>query len=268
MIPRHHVVERLTNGILNSSIDLLLFQIALVGASVGKRRSPQDVHKMFNEAFSFLEEINHHTVRSAWQRLRRQGLISVVEDRLYYRPVITAFGKKRLRHVVPTYQKVRPWDKRIYLVTYDIPESRRKDRDVFRSFLRDLDAAMLQISVWLTPYNPQALIEEFIRERDMGGTIIVSDTGTNGAVGKESITDLVVRVYNLERINAQYEEFLASYKKLAPQQAIFSYLAILADDPQLPFELHPLWWEGDKAYKTYQALCQKLKKSKSPAQDT
>lgn len=256
-------VQRLTNGLFDTTIDLLLFQIALVGASLGKRRSPADVNRMFNEAFTTLEEFNHHTLRSAWNILRRKGLISVVKKELIYKPLVTEIGRQRLKQLTPSYREVRPWDRRIYLVTYDIPEDQRLKRDNFRDFLKVIGTAMLQKSVWLTPYNPSTLIKDFTTEQKISGTIIISDTGTNGSIGEESIQDLIIRVYQLEELNAQYEEFLTTFKKIAIQQGVFHYLGILEDDPQLPFELLPIWWKGEEAYKIYQSLCQRIQRKSS-----
>lgn len=253
------MIKRLSNGLLNTTTDLIIFQIALFGASFGKQRSPQGVNRMFEEAFIELEHFNHHTVRSAWSYLRRKGLISVVEDKLYYSWLITQMGKKRLTQLVPKYQTQRPWDKRLYIITYDIPEKHHHKRNSFRSFLKAINVVPLQQSVWITPYNPRSLIVAFVHEHEIDGSIIISDTGTNGSIGNESIGDLITRVYHLEELNNRYEDFLTSYKQLTPQKVVFKYLVILNDDPQLPFQLLPYWWKGDEAYGVYQKLTDKMR---------
>ena len=42
------------------------------------------------------------------------------------------------------------------------------------------------------------------------------------------------------------------------QLSIVSYLAILKDDPQLPFSLLPPWWKGDSAYQKVKMKMQKV----------
>lgn len=55
--------------------------------------------------------------------------------------------------------------------------------------------------------------------------------------------------YGLAELNRRYEDFLAQEARgsLPLAQATFLYLSILKDDPQLPFELLPDWWAGERA---------------------
>ncbi len=261
------LLKQVTNGLFATTIDLLLFHIFLLGASVGKPRSSYGIQKMFAEALEQTCEINHSTVRSAWRKLTRQGFIETIVDHLCHRPLITNLGKQRLEQIAPVYQKQRPWDKRIYLITYDIPEENRVDRNLLRDYLKQLSAVMLQHSVWLAVYNPTSLMHDFVTQKEISGTILISNTGTNGSIGDESVEELVARLYRLEELNYRYKEFL-SLRKVKLHEAIFQYLAILNDDPQLPFELLPDWWQGDEAYERYKQLVRAIQTSifvKQPA---
>jgi len=81
-------------------------------------------------------------------------------------------------------------------------------------------------------------------------------------VGREKIKDLVARIYQkeLESVNRKYYQFINSVNKKIKLtvEEIFSlkmrFLAILKDDPQLPFKLLPADWQGEKAYKLYMKL--------------
>lgn len=246
---------RASEGLLSTVTDLILFQVYFISASVGKTHTSRGVYQTLGEASDVLEEINFKTFQQAFNRLRRKGLIETVKEQAYFKPQITADGQKRLGEIIPTYKIKRIWDNRIYLITYDVAEERRSDRDILREMLKRIGCAYLQNSVWLTPYNPRGVLESFVEEHNLHGSIIVSDTGTNGAVGGESIKGLITRVYNLDNLNKDYSVFLKEFsgsRKNAPKESIaFHYLSLLSRDPQLPFELLPSAWLGDEAYALY-----------------
>lgn len=63
------------------------------------------------------------------------------------------------------------------------------------------------------------------------------------------------RVYHLDRLNARYGEFLKQSLKHWPRfQIATTFYSILKDDPQLPFELLPKDWQGDKDFKKFSAI--------------
>lgn len=248
-------VRKITYGVCGSIVDFLIWYTALVGASIGKSGS-RGVYRAFREADDFLSQVNHQTMATAWHRLTKKRLVAYQKRQNLYSPLITEFGKKRLEETIPQYHNNRPWDGKIYLITYDIPENANLKRDKLRYFLKQIDAKLLQESTFLTPYNPRQLINKFVQKYKIPGTIIVSDVGKDGGVGETSIQDLLVRLYSLEKLNGRYEEFIkhGQEKETPLQYLLFEYLSILKGDPQLPFELLPRGWLGDKAYISYERL--------------
>lgn len=236
-------------------MDLLIWQVALVGASVGKTGS-RGVYEAFTEANDILEKVNHQSLAATWHQIFKKNLLTYKKRQNLYSPQITEYGKKRLAEVIPTYQNIRPWDKRIYLITYDIPEEKRVKRDLFRSFLFSLNSKLLQESTYINIYNPRKLIFDYVSEHKIPGTIIISDIGRDGGIGETTIQDFLVRVYSLEKLNDRYEDFIknAKSKSFSYVNLLFAYLSILKDDPQLPFELLPKGWLGDKAHVHYVEL--------------
>ncbi|MBI5464984.1 hypothetical protein HY946_00030 [Candidatus Gottesmanbacteria bacterium] len=249
------LVKEISFGVLGTMVDFLLWYTALVGASIGKS-GPAGVHRAFSEADDFLSQINHRTLAATWYQLTRKRLLTYKKRGNLYSPEITKFGQKRLQEKIPRYHQERPWDRKIYLVTYDIPENPPHKRDVLRNFLKQIGCKLLQESTWLTPYNPRQLIKGFINEHKIPGTIIISDIGQDGGVGETTIQDLLVKLYNLEKLNERYETFIKNSegKNQNLRSLIFEYLSILQDDPQLPFELLPSGWLSDKAYSLYRGL--------------
>ncbi|MBI4999832.1 CRISPR-associated endonuclease Cas2 [Candidatus Gottesmanbacteria bacterium] len=250
-------VLKISEGILETVVDVVLLEMAYVGeaATTFSRNTWEPAVK----ADRFLEEINYQTIKRAIEEARKKGWLKRTDRRRVW-PEITVEGKKRLNSLVPQYDEKRIWDHRLYLVTYDIPETRKNDRELLREYLKRIGAGMIQESVWLTPYNPREVLREFIEERKLRGAIIISDVGKDGSIGEEDIKDLVIRVYRLNEINKKYQEFL---EKFADSQAklwevALSYWAILKNDPQLPFELLPSDWLGEKAHQLFLKFQAKL----------
>lgn len=253
-------ILRLTDGVLGTMTDMLLAMIfggLLMAGGGGK--SMGAMFKSAEGIDKLMEEINYETIKHSFYRLKRKGLIRLMKEESWWKPQITTAGKKRLRSVLPVYEEKRPWDGRIYLVTYDVSEKQSGDRDKLRDYLRLLGAAQLQASVYLTPYNPKGSLKDFIKEKELSGSVIVSDLGPDGSVGEKSLEQLVIDLYELEWLNERYKDFLADFKKykqgkILKHQIMFSYYAILGDDPQLPWELLPSWWLGDKAREEIKTL--------------
>lgn len=249
---RNSIIRDATYKVIGSLVDLLIWQVALVGASVGKTGS-KGVYKAFIEADDILEKVNHRSLAATWHQIFKKKLLTYHKRQNLYNPQITEYGKKRLDEIIPSYQKIRPWDKRIYLITYDIPEEKRVKRNLLRSFLLRLNSRLIQESTYINIYNPRKLISDYISEHKIPGAIIISDIGKDGGIGETTIQDFLVKVYSLEKLNERYEEFIKNVKNKFSSYVnlLFEYLSILKDDPQLPFELLPKGWLGDKAYVHY-----------------
>lgn len=238
-----------TCGLLAGTTDILLYFI-YQGFNAGKygygsiamRRSVND---SIEEVMAL--GIDGETVKKAiWNITHRKFIKRTSKNTVE----ITKEGIKKLSELIPSYHQSRSWNGHFYLVIYDISEKKRRARRILRDYLRKLGCGLLQDSVWLTPYNPKEVLQEFIESNSLSGSIIVSDVGKDGSIGDENLNDLVERVYRLEEINRRYIKFVAglSHEDFTEIGAKFQYLSILQDDPQLPFEILPNNWMGDKTY--------------------
>ncbi len=238
----------LTEGVFSRTVDFALWSIVYTGELSLPQSTSGQLWRAQMAADSFLNEINYDVIKNALKTAARNRWIKPRSRNAP--PEITEEGKRRLSDVLPHYDEKRAWDGRMHLVTYDIPESHKIDRELLREYLRRIGCAMLQESVWITPYNPVDLVRSFVEEKELSGTVIVSDLGKDGAVGEEDLRALLVRIYKLESLNERYEEWLKWVEDLdgMDHHALIRYLSILHDDPQLPFPLLPPWWKGDKAY--------------------
>ena len=243
-----------SEGVLSTLTDALLWTVFF--AVYPSSRGGAGWEKTM-AADTLLSEINYQSLKNTLYNLKKRGLAEYVRGKTL-EPRITKEGKKRIASLVPAYYEKRTWDGRVYLVTYDVPEKRRDDRDVLRDLLVNLGAGRLQASVYLSPYNPKGALQQFIKERDLSGWIIVSDLGKDDSIGEKDLRDLIIEVYNLEVLNERYKDFIEKHGEKVDQidssQTAFSFYSILIDDPQLPFELLPSWWKGSRAYRLFKRL--------------
>ncbi|MEK7060675.1 MAG: hypothetical protein AAB937_00380 [Patescibacteria group bacterium] len=249
---------QVAEGVFAYSVDLGLW-ITMYMASMGVPQSQYgQLWRAKRNADQFLNQINYEVFKNAIQTARKRGWIKIVKRQAL--PEITAEGKKRLEAILPHYDKNRVWDGRMHLVTYDIPEKKSSDRYLLREYLRVIGCGLLQESVWITPYNPIDTLRGFVEQHGLKGNIIVSDMGKDGSIGEEDLRAMIVRVYRLEQINERYEKWLEAIEDQdgGDQLSIVSYLAILKDDPQLPFSLLPPWWKGDSAYQRIKTTLKKV----------
>jgi len=253
-------IKEFSLDVVTKATDLTLFLIffnwefAFSGSRSGKA-----VWRSKEKAFEDLEGINYETLRDALYILKRKGLVRVIKDEAFYKPLITTAGKKRLQELLPSYDKERIWDGRLYLITYDIPEERKNDRETLRNYLKKIGCGGLQRSVFLTPYNPKGILEDFVEERGLKASIIISDVGKDGSIGEKDIKTLVREVYHLDDLNTDYTVFISEFKNTKrgtakALKACFAFVEILEKDPQLPFELLPDNWAGEGGYEVFKKL--------------
>lgn len=250
----------ITNGLLTAVNYLLLFAVFFhlefeleraeyCGCRARRRKT--------DRSLKGLGGFGSKTLQTAIYGLKSRGFLKYVKgsgDRKYK---ITAAGRKRLEALIPFYDEERVWDKKLYLVTYDIVEAKKPDRELLREYLKKLGGGMLQKSVWLTVYDPSEVLRKFIEERGLTASVLVSCLGRGGNIGRESIKNVVARVFDLTELNQRYQEYLDEYRgkrRINRSQAIFAFLSVLRDDPQLPFTLLPPDWQGKKAYRVYKDI--------------
>ncbi|MBI4066261.1 hypothetical protein HY411_00950 [Candidatus Gottesmanbacteria bacterium] len=246
----------LTDGLVGTVTNFVLLQLYIF-VSLGGVKTMGDASRMVEEVHGMLDTVNYDTIKRALYQLTKQGLVArpAKEDRLALS--ITNLGKQRIKEVIPIYKTDRPWDGHTYLISYDIPKTANRSRDILREYIRRTGGAILQESLWINPYNPRLLLETFTREHDIPGTILVSKLGIDGAIGNETLPELINRVYKIEGLSDAYEEFLQTYRQPTPVpkgKIALDYLSILKDDPQLPFPLQPNDFPAERAYTRYQAL--------------
>lgn len=245
-------ILKVTDGLVGTVTNFILLNLYFL-ASVGGVKTMGDANRVARDVHRMLDTVNYDTIKRAVGELRKQGLITK-SKRDTVAIAITKLGLARIKETIPTYRNERPWDGHIYLISYDIPEASSTIRDLLRQYIRRTGGALLQESLWINPYNPTLLLEEFTKNHGITGTILISKLGHDGTVGEETLPDLIARVYTLNELAERYEEFVT--KGEHPME----YLAILKTDPQLPFPLLPEDFPAEAAWKRYQTLIAKNKR--------
>lgn len=248
-------IFKLTKGIFHTLEDFLLFYFLMMESQIGKSKTSSGVWQAFYEAEEEFKKYKQDTFKRSYYKAKRKNFVQISQKDGQFAMQITKAGREKLDNLLPKYNEKRLWDKKLYLVTYDIAEKRKQDRDKLRGMIKQLGMGMLQESVWITPYNPKEILRQFLDDHYLTGAVIVSDLGEDGAIGEEDIKSLVCRVYKLDQLNQRYEDFLLKLNQNEDNPWLrLDYLSILKDDPQLPFALLPEGFCGKKAYeffKTY-----------------
>lgn len=213
-------------------------------------------------------------VRSALSRLTRKGWLHSrrVGRRSYY--ALTPQGRRLLEEgTVRIYiGRKGDWDGRWWLLTYRVPERRRKWRGRLRRELSWLGFGRLGASLYITPYDPRAELE-----------VLFDKLGRQARLDPRQFVDLFVgqhldgnpqalarQAWDLQTINRRYGQFLAKYRPLyradraagsgLPPQGAFvrrfmlthEYRAFPWLDPDLPRALLPSDWAGHEARQLFQ----------------
>lgn len=221
--------------------------------------------------------MTEQAVRVAISRIVSQGWLKSrkIGNRSYYS--MTPRGKKRLNEAAARIYKQMPtkWNGKWCVATYNIPEKQRAMRDQLRKELAWMGFGMLANSVWISPHDLAERVKEIAESYKIDEYVEIFDSEYRGG---SSHKQLVEKCWNLEEINASYQEFIDRYQpqyeelreKVSNNQEIsdsecfvektklvHEYRKFLFIDPSLPDELLPDFWVGrsaDELFRNYYAL--------------
>lgn len=186
--------------------------------------------------------------RELVNRLQRLNLIqrTVIAGAVHFR--LTAAGQKQLFASFPALNLAgKTWDGFWRLVIFDIPESRRPERDRLRRRLLKLGFGRLQDSLYLSPYD---------WDEAVFGSKVIFIEAKQKHLGAPA--GLARRVWPLEVISRGYQAVIDKLTtrfgikdKLKRDQfykkVYGDYLEAVLADPQLPTELVGASWPAQKA---------------------
>lgn len=235
------LVLKITEGLVARVVDLALLWV-FIGYELVPTKSRSPGYKL-DKAYQDLLEINYETIKRGLKYAQQKGWIT--EDLK-----ITKKGRERLESILPQYQKAKKWDGNWYLVSYDIPENKKKLREILRATLKKLGFGQVHQSLWISAYNFLGEVEQVIKDYNLSNYVIL---GISDRIGTEPSKILAEKIWKLNKINEEYKKFIEKIKsqKLSKTQISFFYFSILKKDSQLPKELLPENWYGDQAFEIY-----------------
>jgi len=208
-------------------------------------------------------------VRTTLSRMTRRGWLAVERDgpRSYYGLTRRARrlleeGRERIYHP----PREEPWDGAWTLITYSVPESRRRRRDSFRDRLTWLGCGMVTSGLWITPHDIRREVARLAAELGIAKNVEVFRA--EHVSGSEQRA-LIARSWDLAALDARYAAFVRRWRPIAARDArpgarpepadcfvrrfalVHEWRTFPLVDPYLPAPLLPAGWHGRTAAKLF-----------------
>lgn len=185
--------------------------------------------------------------------LKTQEIEKIIKDGQPYLRLSNQ-GKIKLQRDFPLLKmQVKPWDNYWRLVVFDIKETNHYLRDILREKLKSLGFGKLQQSVYISPYDFEEDLVEFIDSHHLSEKVFVL-VAKHRLMGDARI--LANKVWHLDELEIDYYQLLRKVEKIksikssqerktkAIQSLRVNYFDLLLKDPLLPKELLPNNWVG------------------------
>jgi len=112
----------------------------------------------------YKEKKKRESFRKLVSYLKIRGYLNIKDTKNRKAIMITPKGiGKILRIKISSRKMKKRSDKKWQMVLFDIPEQRRKERDLFRKQLKYLGYQRLQKSIWVCPYDVLKLTQQLIK---------------------------------------------------------------------------------------------------------
>ena len=145
--------------------------LLLSGLALGLSGSPKAYFQIIKTASKNWQEIEKRALRRAINGLYKSKLIDEKQNKDgSITIVLTAEGKKKaLTYDLENIKIKKPvrWDKKWRIVLFDIPENRKKIREILRFHLKKLGFRELQKSVFAYPFDCKDEIDYLIEFYDI-----------------------------------------------------------------------------------------------------
>ncbi|VGO17603.1 hypothetical protein PDESU_06202 [Pontiella desulfatans] len=214
---------------------------------------------------------NQRAYHSSVARLKKSGLVAHLHrDGSLPSLRLTDDGKA----AIPDYYRPREfwetrWNKRWYVLMFDVPERERAYRDHLRSFLKQRHFGCLQKSVWVTPRDVRPEYDDLERAAAVDSVAFLFEAQTVLGHGAQSVVRHAWNFDQLEALQGEYIRFVdRNLEKLGSHAGgeaelvqllrmdNLAYSQAMALDPLLPEELHPAGYCGKEAFAKHNQLVQ------------
>ena len=239
-------VRNASFGWLGALTDISLVSLYLLAA--GAAIHPGNANRIYAQAGKIFTKLR----TGRWQKSLRKSLYNLADAGMIENWEITDKGFSRLKELIPKYIESRPWNGWLYLTIYDIPENLRRSRMKLSNLMKQLAFGMLQKSVWVSFLDPEPFLADLIEWDELDDFVVTVKSRVSPRL-RNGLIPLLANAFKLDNLNLRYEGFIDQVKEAKIESADLAvrYLAILRQDPQLPFRLLPQDWLGDKAHQVY-----------------
>lgn len=118
-------------------------------------------------------ELRKSSLAAAIARLRQGGLVETKGKRSGILLKLTKLGKESLDDFN---SDDKPWDGKFRIVIFDIPETQRGIRDLFRRRLKAWGFKNFQQSVWVTKKNVTEKMKKLINKLEIGDWVAIIES--------------------------------------------------------------------------------------------
>jgi CRISPR-associated endonuclease Cas2 len=261
---------------------LKLNEILLLGLGglldiFGEIRDPANLFSNYYQSFyGFVpERWKKKNYRELIRNSLKTGLIEKIEKEGKPYLQLSRKGEIKIKKRLPLLvcQK-QNWDGELRLVVFDIAEVERVKRNWLRDRLKIFGFAMLQKSVWVSPYDFLIDIKEFFEEVGISEKVVFLETNKI-IIG--DIKEFANKLWKLETINENYRAIFEETEQLKKNlQANFKkqelleifkqlyqrFIALILKDPFLPKEFLASDWLYEKTWENISQLKKELMKIK------
>ena len=140
-----------------SELKQKILLLLVAGVALGFSRSPKNYFRILNEVAREWKDIERKRLFGVVREFYKERIIDYKENKNgTVEIVLTKEGKKRaLKYQIDEIKIKKPnkWDGKWRMVIFDIPEKKKKVREVLRNKLKDLGFKELQKSVFVCPYE-------------------------------------------------------------------------------------------------------------------
>jgi phenylacetic acid degradation operon negative regulatory protein len=212
---------------------------------------------------AYFDKTTNQVLFSSTGRLVSRGWVQKKANRHQTLYSITSHGVAELNRTLDSIKKeeVPVWNHRWHLVIFDIPETKRKLRDVFRESLRELGFGMLKSSIWISSRDMREDIKRLAKRHNLGEQIIQLESSETDPY-QSSV--LVRNSWDWKHIEKLYLDFIKKAEKELPQldpakpatrfkakKLVFSYAEVVKCDPVLPTDISPNTTVARRAHDLY-----------------
>lgn len=203
--------------------------------------------------------VEHKSARQALARTAAEGLLTSDRAGRRVRWSLSEQGSRLLstgaERIYGFGAAARPWDGTWLVVLVSVPESRRQLRHRLRTRLAWAGLGSPAPGVWLTPDPDKAAeVADVLAELELT-PVTSSFVGPFGSIGTPR--QVVEQAWNLAEVETAYEEFIEEFADAAPSEPgdvlagqihlVHAWRRFPFLDPQLPAELLPEEWAGQRA---------------------